>query len=315
MQTPLRKNGHSAKPEQGDHQNFFVPETPLLKKIGYGTGVGIYHLSRSPSSGKSPKSPWAIKKVLRKNIDCNNFAKLIRDEASLLRKLNHPNIVGFRGFTTTDDGREVLAMEECTESLGDIIEQRFDNNLKMFSAVEISTVCLCVSRALNYLHNEVMLMHGDIKSYNILINDNFKAVKLCDFGVSVKVDKDGKALDKYIGTDIWSAPEVFSNENVTTKADIFSLGIVIFEMIELKVPHFNENDCTLAEADKSIKDADISDFEMSINESYGKRPELSNISLGDEYSLILNVYNSCTEQDPALRPSAEDLINKFEKKE
>lgn len=73
-------------------------------------------LQRSPRVG-STRSPWAIKKWLRgKNNEESN--KRLRLEADVLRKLNHPNIVSFRAFTTGTDGKPCLAMEVLEISLG-----------------------------------------------------------------------------------------------------------------------------------------------------------------------------------------------------
>lgn len=66
---------------------------------------------------------------------------------------------------------------------------------------------LDISNALNYIHTKVFLLHGDVKSYNVLVNGDFEICKLCDFGVSLPLDKTGN-LDKgktkrdYIGNAI-----------------------------------------------------------------------------------------------------------------
>ncbi|XP_075218233.1 lymphokine-activated killer T-cell-originated protein kinase homolog [Lycorma delicatula] len=307
METPLRCKNNPNVGKNESYAPFDAPETPFLRRLGYGTGVGVYHLDRTSLAGKSPKSPWAIKKVLRQHKN-SRFGELLSNEATLLRKLNHPNIVGFRGFTKTDDGREVLAMEECTVSLGDLIEEHYDMQLKPFTTDKIFKVLYNISKALDYLHNDVFIMHGDLKSFNILIKGDFNDVKLCDFGVSIKVDKDGKALCKYIGTECWSAPEVLSDGIVTVKADVFSFGLVIYEMLALHPPHidmFLEGEENNGYEDESL---------MFCGENYGKRPKLNYTSFGKEYDLVLEIYNACTEQDPDKRPSAKNLINKLESK-
>ena len=68
-----------------------------------------------------------------------------------------------------------------------------------------------MAEALDYLHTEKQLMHGDLKSANVLIVDHFSGVKLCDFGVTLPVNSEGKASDpstNYIGTEAWSPMEV-----------------------------------------------------------------------------------------------------------
>lgn len=53
-------------------------------------------------------------------------------------------------------------------------------------------MCLDISKALDYLHNEAKILHGDIKSPNVLVKDDFEICKLCDFGVSLPLNKDGE---------------------------------------------------------------------------------------------------------------------------
>ena len=67
------------------------------------------------------------------------------------------------------------------------------------------------AEALDYLHNEKQLMHGDLKSANILVVGDFENIKLCDFGVTLPVNAEGKVSEPnkcYIGTDAWSPMEV-----------------------------------------------------------------------------------------------------------
>ncbi len=94
----------------------------------------------------------------------------LRNEANILKTLNHPNIVGFRAFLCTPDGRECLAMEKCHISLGDLIEGREGDPFPPEIPLKVATE---IAKALDYIHNVVHLLHGDIKSHNILIKGNF----------------------------------------------------------------------------------------------------------------------------------------------
>lgn len=70
------------------------------------TGVGVYQFVRSPKNNNI-RSPWALKKVMNREFQEEGYGKMIQYEANVLKSLSHTNIVGFRGFTTTEDGREV----------------------------------------------------------------------------------------------------------------------------------------------------------------------------------------------------------------
>lgn len=84
-----------------------IPASPMMKRLGYGTGIAVYLLPNTPSVRKyQGSSPWAIKKCLKDKIDKNKtYSKRLAEEAEILRSLTHPNIVGFRAYTEGVDGR------------------------------------------------------------------------------------------------------------------------------------------------------------------------------------------------------------------
>ena len=213
-----------------------------MMKLGSGTGVSVYRLKRENKSVNGPvKSPWAVKKVNKRAK--SNISERLAVEASILKNLNHPNIVGFRAITGTAQGELCLAMEDCEKSLMDLIDERAYLE-ETFSQEEILKVAFGVAKGLAYLHNEFKILHGDMKSGNVLIRGDFEAVKICDFGVSVKLKDDLSGLknptDKYVGSEPWKCKEAFDQKYgaaITDKADVFAYGLVIWEMLTLNVPH------------------------------------------------------------------------------
>merc|ERR1719319_1293760 len=160
------------------------------------------------------------------------LGKKMEGEAKVLKSLTHPNIIGYRHFKKGPDGAHTLVMEDGQKALYDIMEERNDQELGPFPAEDIEKVVRCIAGALDYIHTEKNLMHGDIKSTNILIVGDFESAKLSDFGVTLPVDSDGKVSDPsadYMGTEAWSAIEVIKEDTITTKADIFSFGLVIYQ--------------------------------------------------------------------------------------
>lgn len=111
---------------------------------------------------------------------------------SLFSKLNHPNIVGFRGFTKTAEGVDTLALEMCSTSLGSILEERHDEDLGPLPAKHTFKMIMDVAQALDFLHTEARLLHGDLKSFNVLVKGEFEICKLCDFGVTMPLDENGE---------------------------------------------------------------------------------------------------------------------------
>ncbi|XP_009946112.1 PREDICTED: lymphokine-activated killer T-cell-originated protein kinase-like, partial [Leptosomus discolor] len=167
-----------------------IPASPFMQKLGYGTGVNVYLMKRSPRGFS--RSPWAVKKI---NSKCNRsqqsiYQKRLKEEAKILKNLQHPNIVGYRAFTEANDGSMCLAMEYGGEkSLNNLIEERSAARLGPFPAATIFKVALSMARGLKYLHNDKKLLHGDIKSSNVVVKGDFETIKICDVGVSLPLDE------------------------------------------------------------------------------------------------------------------------------
>lgn len=133
-------------------------------------------------------------------------------------------------------------MEDCGKGLDDIIHKRQETDVvEMFTPTQIMKVTWYIANAIDYLHTTKKLLHGDIKSGNILIKRDFEQVKLCDFGVSIFLNdnlsgpRDPTAT--YVGSEPWNSKEVTQSNVITDKADVFAYGLVIWEMLSLDVPH------------------------------------------------------------------------------
>jgi len=283
-----------------------LPTTPFLKKMGFGRGVNVYLYERSPKAG-AVRSPWAMKKIMKRHTS-SALGKKMEDEAKVLKSLTHPNIIGYRHFKKGPDGAHTLVMEDGQKALFDIMEERNDAELGPFPAEAIQKVIRCIAGALDYIHTEKNLMHGDIKSTNILIVGDFESAKLSDFGVTLPVDSDGKVSDPsadYMGTEAWSAIEVIKEETITTKADIFSFGLVIYEMMALHGPHMDKLGSEDSEEEKDESMEDDEEF----REALGTRPPLpEDVDLDDTYRSVLEIFFACTNQDPLRRPSAKEVL-------
>ncbi|NXH31943.1 TOPK kinase, partial [Myiagra hebetior] len=218
------------------------PTNPPTPSRGHSLGIPEALPARSPQ-GLS-RSPWAVKKI---NSGCSRrqrslFQGRLRKEARILRGLQHPNIVGYRALTEAPDGSLCLAMEFGGEkSLHDLIEERREQGLGAFPASTILQVALSVARGLQYLHTEQRLLHGDIKSPNVVVRGDFESVKICDVGVSLPLDENLAVSDpklSYVGTEPWMPPEALEPGGIITdRSDIFPLGLTLWEMLALSIPH------------------------------------------------------------------------------
>ena len=155
-------------------------------------------------------------------------------------------------------------------------------------AASIERVSIDVASALHYLHTDKHILHGDIKSGNVLIVGDCETAKLCDFGVTVPLDSEGRAVKGkvYVGTEAWSPREVIKGDQVvTTKADMFAFGLVIFEMISLHSPHIDKLDGIEGEEDE--EDFDEEANEAAFLAALGTRPPLPDtVDLDNTYRLV-----------------------------
>uniref|UniRef100_A0A182TN67 Protein kinase domain-containing protein n=1 Tax=Anopheles melas TaxID=34690 RepID=A0A182TN67_9DIPT len=140
-------------------------------------------------------------------------------------------------------------MEYCKVDLAYILSLRYGEDgadgPRPLDVPRATKVVESVLEALSFLHNVAGLLHGDLKSFNVLVQGDFEAVKLCGLGrMSHKVDGDGtvegwsaETVSSTVALGLWSAPELFENRPGTTKADIWSFGLLVFELLTGYPPH------------------------------------------------------------------------------
>uniref|UniRef100_A0AAY5KTK0 Mitogen-activated protein kinase kinase kinase n=1 Tax=Esox lucius TaxID=8010 RepID=A0AAY5KTK0_ESOLU len=159
--------------------------------------------------------------------------KKVRDiketEIKHLRKLKHPNIITFKGICTQAPCYCIL-MEYCAQ--GQLYEV-LRAGRKIIPSLLIDWA-MGIAGGMNYLHLH-KIIHRDLKSPNMLITHD-DLVKISDFGTSKElIDKSMKM--SFAGTVAWMAPEVIRNEPVSEKVDIWSFGVVLWEMLTGEVPY------------------------------------------------------------------------------
>ncbi|CAH2103688.1 unnamed protein product [Euphydryas editha] len=159
--------------------------------------------------------------------------KKLRDksEANIkhLRKLNHENIVRFRGVCTVSPFYCII-MEYC--QYGPLFD--FLHSGVSFTPKQIMRWSRDIALGMSYLHSH-KIIHRDLKSPNILIADNL-VVKVSDFGTSREWN-DVSAIMSFTGTVAWMAPEVIRHEPCSERVDIWSYGVVLWELLTQEVPY------------------------------------------------------------------------------
>ncbi|KAB0403368.1 hypothetical protein E2I00_001154 [Balaenoptera physalus] len=194
-------------------------------KIGEGS-TGIVCLAREKHSGRQV----AVKMMdLRKQ----QRRELLFNEVVIMRDYQHLNVVEmYKSYLV---GEELWVLMEFLQggALTDIISQ------VRLNEEQIATVCEAVLQALAYLHAQGVI-HRDIKSDSILLTLDGR-VKLSDFGFCAQISKDVPKRKSLVGTPYWMAPEVISRCLYATEVDIWSLGIMVIEMVDGEPPYFSDS--------------------------------------------------------------------------
>ena len=147
------------------------------------------------------------------------------DEMNMLASLRHPNIVSFFGGYINEHQKPCLVLELA--SRGTLSSVLYDSEIKLSTSRRFQIILQTV-QALVYLHSHnPPIIHRDLKPDNILINSDW-SVKLADFGLARTL---ASSMTSMQGTVKWMAPEILSNNPYTEKADIYSLSLIMWEVL------------------------------------------------------------------------------------
>jgi len=150
-----------------------------------------------------------------------------------LRKLNHPNIVQFRGVCTQAPVFCVV-MEYCP--YGPLFNYLREGSERV-PPVKLVEWTKQIASGVKYLHDH-KIIHRDLKSPNVLISRNAEILKISDFGTSRTWGEQSTCMS-FAGTVAWMAPEVIRNEPCNEKVDIWSYGVLLWELLTCEVPYRN----------------------------------------------------------------------------
>ena len=217
----------------------------VVEVIGEG-GMGTVY--RGVRADAEYEQAVAIK-IVRGGIDSATLAERFRQERQILANLNHPNIARLLDGGTTPDGLPYLVMEFIA---GKPLTAYCDEH-KLGVAERVRLFRQACS-AVEFAHHRLVI-HRDLKPGNILVTDDGQ-VKLLDFGVARLVAAEGDA-QQTIGmhwlTPAYASPEQVSGEAMTTASDVYSLGVILYELLCGHSP-YGKKPNTLPEAMRAVRE-------------------------------------------------------------
>ncbi len=204
--------------------------------------VKVLSLVAKGSFGECYKVEKNDKILCQKKIDlCNPKVdnEDIKNELSFLGKLEHQNIIKLDSYELGQDMTLSLFTELCYCSLENL-RTIYDKKEFVRNRISIKTGCAVgyqILNALNYIHNlNPKIVHLDLKDTNVLLTES-GVVKLIDFGLAMELDSNDLVTDETMrGTFEYAAPEVRDKENYGTPADIWSFGIMMYELFFGVIP-------------------------------------------------------------------------------
>src|SRR6478672_3390537 len=201
----------------------------------------------------------AIKLMHRPLAQDSDQLERFRREARAVAQLNHPHIVGVID-AGEDDGAPFIVFEFVE---GETLKDRIRRNGRL-AVPEAVAYAIEIARALGAAHAQG-IVHRDVKPQNVLVDEEGTA-KVTDFGIARTLDQEGLTADgRVLGTTDYVSPEQALGHAVTGQSDLYSLGIVLYEMLTGDVPFRGENQ--VAVAMKHVRE-ELPDLQL-------KRPEIS----------------------------------------
>lgn len=208
----------------------------IIRKIGDGGMAFVYE-----AKDRLLNRVVAVKVLRPEFVDDEEFLSKFKREAEAVANISHPNIVNV--YDVGCDGKvNYIVMEYVDgQNLKEIIKN--EGTLDEYTALDITKQ---IARALGAAHKKGVI-HRDIKPHNILISSEDRNVKVADFGIAKAATNSTMTnIGSIIGSVHYFSPEQAKGKSVKNNADLYSLGIVLYEMLLGKVPFKGDSPISIA---------------------------------------------------------------------
>ncbi|GLV44985.1 Guanylyl cyclase at 32E [Carabus blaptoides fortunei] len=229
----------------------------------------------------------AIKQIYKRSID---LTRSIRKELKQIREVRHENLIPFIG-ACVEHGNLVILTAYCARgSLEDVLANEDLHLDNMF----VSSLVTDILKGMIYLHDSVIISHGNLRSSNCLIDSRW-VLQITDFGLhEFKANSEDPEFEsRELRRCLWRAPELLRQHippaRGTQKGDVYSFAIVLYEIIGRAGPWGH----------MELSDTEIVDQVRSTNRTVPLRPPLSELGAPD---YVTKCMKSCWDEDPDQRP-------------
>ncbi|KAH8263461.1 hypothetical protein KR044_009319, partial [Drosophila immigrans] len=271
----------------------------------------------SGNFGQVFKATWEMEngnlEIAVKRIQDTSNLVVIEREVKYLRLLNHENIVRLFGVTKDHEIRTIIAMEYA--DCGSLHNCLHMGNKSISYMAKLNWMLQCAKGVAHLHKQQPIIMHRDLKPRNLLLFNQYRTLKICDFGTARSL---ASLTDKMTGTVAYMAPEVrinqityyllyityflyiyfvlymqiFLGKQYTEKFDVYSFGILCWEIMTQRIPFDHLGNDVLYTIIKRASDGD--------------RPPINDIE--DETGNIKATILKCWDKDPNVRPTMKELV-------
>ncbi|KAF7829015.1 serine/threonine-protein kinase STY17 isoform X1 [Senna tora] len=220
-------------------------------------------------------------KVLKPDRINTEMLREFAQEVYIMRKIRHKNVVQFIGACTQPPNLCIVTEFMSRGSVYDFLHKQRGE----FKLPSLLKVAIDVSKGMNYLHQN-NIIHRDLKTANLLMDEN-EVVKVADFGVA-RVQSQSGVMTAETGTYRWMAPEVIEHKPYDQKADVFSFGIALWELLTGELPY-----------------SYLSPLQAAVGVvQKGLRPSIPN----NAHPRLSELLQRCWQQDPIERPNFSEIL-------
>lgn len=226
-------------------------------------------------------------------------------EVNALGKIRHPNLLALRAYYLGPKGEKLLVFDYMPKgSLATFLHARApDTPIDWEARMKIAKG---MTRGLLYLHSNVNIIHGNLTSSNVLLDEHTNA-KIADYGLSRLMTAAANAnVIATAGALGYRAPELSKLKKATTKTDVYSLGVIILELLTGKSPGEAMNGVDLPQWVASIVK------EEWTNEVFDLELMRDATVIGDELLNTLKLALHCVDPSPSARPEAHQILQQLE---